>query len=81
MDEKERKERMEYLNEQLHLNNAKSRRNINLIFWCAIIPIFGFYIAKKIDDSSYRKLAYFCCFVNFMFTIFPLLYDAWKDPY
>ncbi|EMJ87918.1 hypothetical protein [Leptospira meyeri] len=81
MDEKERKERMEYRNRQRHLNSAKSRRNVNLIVLCGIVPIFGFYFAKKVDDSSDRKLAYFFCFVNFMITVFPLVYEAWKDPY
>ncbi|PKA13161.1 hypothetical protein CH372_06025 [Leptospira meyeri] len=81
MDEKERKERMEDRNRQMHIYDAKVTRDINLIVLCGIIPIFGFHFAKKVNDSSYRKLAYFFCFVNFMITVVPLVYETWKDPY
>ncbi|PJZ81532.1 hypothetical protein [Leptospira meyeri] len=81
MDEKEQKERMDRINHQMHVNYAKSKRDVNLIVLCLIVPIFGFYFAKKVDDSSDRKIAYFCCFINFMITVVPLVYETWKDPY
>ncbi|PKA12150.1 hypothetical protein CH372_10395 [Leptospira meyeri] len=81
MDEKERKERMEDRNQRMHVNNERIKRDGNLIVLCFIVPIFGIYIAKKVVDNSDRKLAYFACFVNFMITVVPLLYETWKDPY
>ncbi|PJZ47093.1 hypothetical protein [Leptospira brenneri] len=81
MDDKEQKERMDRINHQMHVNNERIKRDGNLIVLCLIVPIFGFYFAKKVVDNSDRKIAYFCCFVNFMITIFPLLYETWNPSY
>lgn len=78
MNNKEQKERMERLNHALHVNIVRDNRNINLTCLAFIVPFFGVYFARKIDDKSYRTLAYVLSFANFMITVFPLVYEQWK---